>query len=391
MKTVLFNTHDLVLLFTIFQCVLFAFFLLTLKKGKKTSNILLASFLLSYAAIPLDTLIFWGEAFRSFTMEYAPRMFHFFGTANWIEAPLLLLYVRSLIYKDYKVTRKDLIYFLPAFIVFIDHIVSWQILDKATQLAMLDQQSHSGSRAFDHIVYFTREIFRLACVAWCLIELKSYQKKVINEVADIEDADLNWLKILVLGFLLIHVNNIIVSLGVISFHEFNIFINHETLGLITNYAVMFLIACLLFFSLGHSTVFKGIDNELNNTSNDKDPIDPKIIDTITRYMESKKPYLNHFLTLENLANQLDMAPRALSQVINRHFNKNFFEFINFYRIEESKALLLSDSNKRATMLDIMDKAGFNSKATFNTFFKKLVGCTPTQFKKDNIETANKSG
>jgi AraC-like DNA-binding protein len=43
-----------------------------------------------------------------------------------------------------------------------------------------------------------------------------------------------------------------------------------------------------------------------------------------------------------------------------------------------------------TMLDIMDKAGFNSKATFNTFFKKLVGVTHTQFRKEYWESQNKN-
>jgi AraC-like DNA-binding protein len=103
-----------------------------------------------------------------------------------------------------------------------------------------------------------------------------------------------------------------------------------------------------------------------------------------------KPYLNHLLTLDNLASQLSMGSRNLSSIINRHFGKNFFEFINYYRVEESKRLLLLEENKTVTMLDIMDKAGFNSKATFNTFFKKLVGVTPTQFRKEYWESQNKN-
>ncbi|MDC2890236.1 helix-turn-helix domain-containing protein [Psychrosphaera algicola] len=59
-----------------------------------------------------------------------------------------------------------------------------------------------------------------------------------------------------------------------------------------------------------------------------------------------------------------------------------------YRIEESKSLLTTAQNKKMTMLDIMDLAGFNSKATFNTFFKKLVGVTPTQFRKDYWQSQN---
>ena len=101
MSTVLFNTLDLALVFTIYQCILFAFFLVLIKKGKKQSNILLALFLLCYAAIPLDTLINFGEAFRQFAIDFSPNIFYVFGLAYWLEAVLLLFYVRSLIYKDF--------------------------------------------------------------------------------------------------------------------------------------------------------------------------------------------------------------------------------------------------------------------------------------------------
>ena len=77
---------------------------------------------------------------------------------------------------------------------------------------------------------------------------------------------------------------------------------------------------------------------------------------------------------------MNIAPRSLSNIINRHFKRNFFEFINEYRIEEAKSLLSNPDNTSKSIIDIMDASGFNSKATFNTFFKKLVGETPSQYR-----------
>lgn len=108
MKTVLFNTHDLVLLITLYQCILFGLCLLTFKAGNKLSHLLLALFLFSYAAIPLDTLINYGEAFRSFTLGISANLFYIFGYAYWLESVLLLFYVRSLIYRDFRFKRQDL-------------------------------------------------------------------------------------------------------------------------------------------------------------------------------------------------------------------------------------------------------------------------------------------
>ena len=101
-------------------------------------------------------------------------------------------------------------------------------------------------------------------------------------------------------------------------------------------------------------------------------------------MTSQKPYLDPLLTLDNLAAQSNIPARQLSQLINRHFEKNFFEFINGYRIDEAKELLANKENEKVTIIEIMAKVGFNSKATFNTFFKKIVGLTPTQFRKEQL-------
>ena len=98
-------------------------------------------------------------------------------------------------------------------------------------------------------------------------------------------------------------------------------------------------------------------------------------------MKTQKPYLTPALTLEKLAAQMTLQPRFLSHVINRYFECNFFDFVNSYRVEEAKNLLADSAQGEKTILDIMFDVGFNSKATFNTLFKKKVGMTPTEYKK----------
>ena len=102
---------------------------------------------------------------------------------------------------------------------------------------------------------------------------------------------------------------------------------------------------------------------------------------IEHYMESAKPYLDPSISLHELADELSIPPHHLSQVINSEFKKNFFDFINFYRINESKKILSGfDSNKK-TILEILYESGFNSKSVFNSAFKKHTGLTPTQYRK----------
>ena len=163
MKSVIFNTHDVALLITIFQCVLFALFLLTLKKGRRQSNILLAIFLLTNAAIPLDNLINFGEMFRQIIIDFSPHLFYTFGIAYWLEPVVLLFYVRSLIYKDFQFKRPHLLYLLPLAVYFIHESNSWYLLDADTKIAYLTGYKLSDEPNFIFGINFFRECFRAFC------------------------------------------------------------------------------------------------------------------------------------------------------------------------------------------------------------------------------------
>ncbi len=65
--------------------------------------------------------------------------------------------------------------------------------------------------------------------------------------------------------------------------------------------------------------------------------------------------------------------------VNEEFDKNYYDFINHYRIEESKKLL-SGAESDMRIIGVLYEVGFNSKSTFNAAFKKETGLTPRQYK-----------
>ena len=97
-------------------------------------------------------------------------------------------------------------------------------------------------------------------------------------------------------------------------------------------------------------------------------------------MDEQKLYLNTSVTLGDIAQKLDIAPCYVSQLINETFKQNFRDFINKYRIEESKRML-TQQNQQLNILGIALDSGFNSKSSFNNAFKKHTGITPKEFKK----------
>lgn len=102
---------------------------------------------------------------------------------------------------------------------------------------------------------------------------------------------------------------------------------------------------------------------------------------LLRLMEREKPYLDPELSLPKLAQLMHCSTHELSHLINQGFDRNFYQFINTYRIEESKRLLGDPKLEHLTILAIGFEAGFNSKTTFNTTFKQLVGMSPVEFRK----------
>lgn len=96
-------------------------------------------------------------------------------------------------------------------------------------------------------------------------------------------------------------------------------------------------------------------------------------------MQTGKVYLDNELSLPQLAELMDATTHELSYVLNEGLGVNFFQYINKHRVEEAKQLMLSNEYKHLNLLGIAYRAGFNSKTTFNTTFKKDTGLSPTEF------------
>ena len=100
---------------------------------------------------------------------------------------------------------------------------------------------------------------------------------------------------------------------------------------------------------------------------------------LSRAMETERPYLNPDVTLAELARRWGVSPRDLTYLLRESLDTCFYDYINRHRIEEAKRLL--GEEEASNILEVMQRAGFNSKSVFNTAFKKHTGLTPTEFRK----------
>lgn len=103
---------------------------------------------------------------------------------------------------------------------------------------------------------------------------------------------------------------------------------------------------------------------------------------LSSLMENDKLFLNNDLSLPTVAEKLGISIHETSFLINETTKDNFYSFINKYRVDEAKKLLTSSKMDELNILGIAFASGFNSKTTFNTTFKKIVGISPSQYSKE---------
>ncbi len=111
---------------------------------------------------------------------------------------------------------------------------------------------------------------------------------------------------------------------------------------------------------------KGIDLEIINIE-------------LKKLMEEEKVFYDDELTLPDLAKRLSITKHQLSEILNKKYKKNFFTYINEYRIREAAKLLIDMPDKK--ILEISMIVGFNSKSSFNNSFAKYVGLPPSEYRK----------
>jgi len=362
---------DIVVITAMFQLAVFVFFLL-LKKNRHLSNILLATFLFAQFMILLNGLA------RNLSYNYGLKHLILFypGMAFLtLVSPVMYFYVRSLAFADFTFTKKHLLHFIPfaVMLLFFTGLFIRQfhpaIVTDINTGSMLSLKFY----IYFCVLYYTQILIYNSA---SLLVLADYQSKIKEQYSSLNRINLSWLRIVLYGFIIAWLIDVLRFLSV-----------RQIIAIHIDLQLPVMIAFFVFFNI---IFFKGWSQPQifaisgNRAKYQSSPL------TSTQAIEYKKmlhdfmlkhkPFLNPDITLKELAEECNIPPRYLSQIINEHYQQNFYDFISKYRIEESKSLLMHSRQNRKTVLEIMYEAGFNSKSAFHIAFKKYTGMTPVEFK-----------
>lgn len=104
----------------------------------------------------------------------------------------------------------------------------------------------------------------------------------------------------------------------------------------------------------------------------------RIISRLNALMESKKPYMDARYSLNELCTQMETSRRIMTYVLNDVMGKNFYGFVNEYRLRDA-IQIMENSNRKYTIEAIAEMVGFNSKSSFYACFKKYTGMSPKEY------------
>lgn len=105
----------------------------------------------------------------------------------------------------------------------------------------------------------------------------------------------------------------------------------------------------------------------------------RLATTLEQLMLTQRPYTNPYLKLSELAAMLHTSPYTLSYLFNQYLHKNYYDYLNQYRIEEFKRLAAKEEYARYTLSALAGQCGFSSSSSFFRSFKKAEGITPNEY------------
>lgn len=364
----------------VFVSLLLALFLLTVKTENKLANRLFGCFII-FSAIDFSGLLAYETPVEYINFEI------FRSTICLLEMPLIYLYVFAVCYSDFKLKWKHLIYTLPFLVMNLVFLRGFYLQPSGEKVRLLANFGQMPEVYFFQILIEIQYWFYIISI---FLILKKYRKIYLENYTNPSTSTYKWLFQMNCVFAVMH--TITFSKNVLRY------VASRDTFLWGNVLMVVMALCVICWfvmkALNHPELFRGINSNLPlakdflpqenlnliETKSDQNEAVVSQILALKKYMEEKEPYLDPSLTIQELANQIEIPVRDLSVLINHEMDQHFFDFVNEYRIQKAMNLLKDQSKKELTVLEILYEVGFNSKSSFNTSFKKYTNLTPTAYR-----------
>ncbi len=296
--------------------------------------------------------------------------------------PILYIYVRSVIQENFRFKKIYLLHLLP--------LVVFAVLSYSTEWARfsIKEDAHDsyilvfGTAFLSTLTYYIYNVFRL---------LKRHSANIDNTFSyHSQHINLSWVKYISIVFTFTF--SITVIYGMLIRYT-DIYIIEP--GFISSTGFTLLAFSFSFFAFKQPQIFNvsrrdaryefdlpdkvKTENKYERSGLKDDEAD-RYLKKLIEYTEINKPYLKGDLTIQEIADNIDIPKHHLTQILSEKIKKNFYTFINEYRVNAVKDMFANSNYNHYTLLAIAYECGFNSKSSFNGIFKKMTGKTPSEYR-----------
>ncbi len=356
------------------QGFIFSGFALFSKKYKSKSNFFLGLLILTFSYNILQNYLMVAGI-----LNYQNYFETFYIPLSSVFLALFYLYVFTYLNPNLKIKKSHLLLFLPFLIAVLE-----STLEKiGFALGIFEKADVDYFNLFRVIYEIFNVIYSITLILLSFRLIENYEKKYKANSPKSPRMDVKWLKtITIILFCLCLYWPIPLYFEIQSKPEISeIYFYALWLGL-----------ALTIYALGHIGLYQyGIVQEQKNIRSYSTSRQPAVfvesgnsrnenIEAFESYVKTEKNYQNPYLSLELVANELGINKSYLSRIINNELQISFTDYVNELRVEEAKIYLNHPEFKNYTLVAIRMEAGFNSKSTFNSTFKKFTGMTPSRFR-----------
>jgi len=293
----------------------------------------------------------------AFVLFYGPLIYFYFKiTAN-----------------NYKLRIVDCLHLIPG-MVLLGYILPFYSLNTERKfLVLFDEEDILHNEA--NFILIAKII---SLLVYAFFTLKIYKKA--NKNINRQRSKLLWQRNIIAIYLVYIIAFILFNITTYGFFGSSMFFHLQILVMV---GLVFYVAYITYVQ---PDVFKGkikLMDPVNlfkyKTSSLTPSYSKELKDNLLDLLNVERVHRDNSLSLQVLSEKLGTSRHNTSQVINEHFNLNFFELINKYRIEDAVDIMNNHDEEKLTIIEIAYKVGFNNKVTFNKSFKKLLSQTPSQY------------
>jgi AraC-like DNA-binding protein len=353
---------------------IFVIILISSRGGRKTRANMFLSILLAALTFSVFHLRYAGD----FITHFSVKAYTLGDPTFLLIAPLLWFYVTELAGGRVSFNAKTLAHFIPFFVIVFCSLTFRSFLSGTAITRVLDQHPRLSFTIFWMVMVIQFSAYQI------LIHRKwrEYQQLIQQEVSNTEDVNISWVRFFTGVFLIVNLSFLVSLFAVIHLDVMDLVWN--SVGIILSLSI---------FALGYKGILqkeilfpeslvKPQPIELPGSAEPVTKPNNDLIEKLQRYMKNERPFLDPELSLSTLAKAMGINRNQLSQLINTGIGENFYDFINKYRVEEVKRLMLDPQKQNYNLLGMAVEAGFKSKSTFNLIFKRFTGLTPTEYRKN---------